>query len=41
LRGRRVSKEANIRFGSFYSQIFLILKPDGTILGGNPLPTEG
>lgn len=36
LRGRRISKEANIKFGAFFSQIFLILNPDGTTIGGNP-----
>ncbi len=34
LRGRRISPEANIKFGSVTSQIFLILKPDGTTIGG-------
>ena len=36
LRGRRIDKAANIKFGAFTSQIFLILNPDGTTIGGNP-----
>lgn len=36
LRGRRINKDANIKFGAFFSQIFLILNPDGTTIGGNP-----
>lgn len=36
LRGRRISREANIKFGAFASQIIFILNSDGTTIGGNP-----
>jgi len=36
LRGRRIAREAEIRFGPFTPQIYLILNPDGTSVGGNP-----
>jgi hypothetical protein len=34
LRGRRISREAGIRFGGIPSQFFLILHPGGTVEGG-------
>ena len=37
LRGRRISPEARIVFGSFASQFFIVLDPDGTTRGGGPL----
>jgi hypothetical protein len=36
LRGRRVSADADIKFGPFRNQSFLILNCDGTTIGGNP-----
>jgi hypothetical protein len=37
LRGRRIDKKANIKFGAFKHQIFMVLNSDGTTIGGNPL----
>ena len=37
LRGRRIDPGANIRFGSWRSQVFILLGRDGRILcGGRP-----
>ena len=34
LRGRRVSPDANLKFGAFSSQFFIILQRNGRVLGG-------
>ena len=36
LRGRRIAREANIKFGPFRTQTIFILDPNGTSYGGNP-----
>jgi len=40
LRGRRISRDANLKFGALASQFFIILNRSGRVIGGAERPSS-